>query len=168
MNDALFAARQLLGQVTPLKTDCGRICAAACCASLEGEETGMLLFPGEEALYENRPGWRLRQTETGDLLLICSGCCVRSERPLSCRMFPLLPLPAEDGVRVRMDLRARAVCPLSRMGVQAMDPNFVAAIHQAGEWLLADNVQRIFLERLSAEQAELRALKKRFDGFGKG
>ena len=128
----------------------------------------MLLFPGEEVLYENRSGWRLRPTETGDLLLFCSGCCVRSERPLSCRMFPLLPLPSEGGVQVRMDLRARAVCPLSRMGVQAMDSAFVAAVHQAGEKLLADSAQRVFLERLSAEQAELRALKKRFDGFGKG
>ncbi len=54
MADALFAARSLLEEVTPLKSDCGRICGAACCASLEGEETGMLLFPGEEALYRGK------------------------------------------------------------------------------------------------------------------
>ena len=50
MDGALFAARKILEEVTPLKADCGRVCGAACCASLEGEETGMLLFPGEEAL----------------------------------------------------------------------------------------------------------------------
>ena len=46
---AVKAARELLKDLTPLKTDCGRLCQGACCQGDEG--TGMLLFPGEDALY---------------------------------------------------------------------------------------------------------------------
>ena len=45
---AVLAARELLSTLTPLKTDCGALCSHACCAG--DETTGMLLFPGEEAL----------------------------------------------------------------------------------------------------------------------
>ena len=162
MDDALFAARKLLDTVTPLKTDCGRMCQASCCVSLEGEETGMLLFPGEERLYESQSGWRIRRTETGHLLLICSGSCDRSDRPLSCRIFPLLPVLSKGGIQVRMDLRARAVCPLSHMGIQALDPLFVEAVRQAGEMLFRSQIQREFLEWILGEQEEIRALRKRF------
>ena len=47
---AVLAARELLENLTPLKTDCGRLCQAACCQG--DENTGMLLFPEEETLYE--------------------------------------------------------------------------------------------------------------------
>ena len=162
MDDALFAARKQLEEVTPLKKDCGRICGAACCKSLEGEETGMLLFPGEDALYENREGWRLRRTDEGEVLLICPGHCHRTDRPLSCRLFPLLPILSETGIHVRMDLRAGAVCPLSRMGIQALDSAFREAVRKAGETLMADQSQCAFLERLAGEQEELRMLRNRF------
>ena len=56
---ALEEARGLLAEVTPLKTDCGRVCGGICCRSMEGEETGMLLFPGEEDFYEDLDGWRM-------------------------------------------------------------------------------------------------------------
>ena len=48
--DTVRAARNLLETLTPLKTDCGRLCQGACCQG--DEQTGMLLFPGEEAFYE--------------------------------------------------------------------------------------------------------------------
>ena len=168
MNGALFAAREILTEITPLKTDCGRLCQAACCASLEGEETGMLLFPGEEVCYENRTGWHLQRTETGSWLLICSGTCVREDRPLSCRFFPLLPEPAGDEIRIRMDARAGAVCPLRKMGLQALDPAFAEAVRRAGMILLTDKAQRTFLEQLAAEQRELRQLKVKFRFQAKG
>ena len=62
MNPVLQAAREKLKSVTPLKKDCGRVCGAACCRSPEGEETGMLLFPGEEELYAGKDGWIIRET----------------------------------------------------------------------------------------------------------
>ena len=45
--EAVMAARDLLEQVTPLRTDCGRYCGGACCLSDEDGQGGMLLVPGE-------------------------------------------------------------------------------------------------------------------------
>ncbi|MDR9827841.1 hypothetical protein RCJ22_19760, partial [Vibrio sp. FNV 38] len=90
MDPMLLAAREKLNQVTPLKKDCGRVCGARCCLSLEAEETGMLLFPGEKACYEGREGWTVRETSRGQIVF-CPSRCDRQERPLACRLFPLLP-----------------------------------------------------------------------------
>ena len=161
--ESILKARELLAEVTPLKRDCGRICGARCCASLEGEETGMLLFPGEEDLYEAADGWRMVPAGR-EMLIICPGKCRREDRPLACRMFPLLPVPGEDGIRVRTDERSRAVCPLARQGKRGMDPAFAGAVKQAGETLAADPAQKAFLLRLAEEQEELRTLRKRLGG----
>ena len=52
--DTLTEAREILAEITPLKRDCGRVCGRRCCSSPEGEDRGMLLFPGEEDLYEEQ------------------------------------------------------------------------------------------------------------------
>lgn len=164
MKDVLWTAREKLKDVTPLKRDCGRVCGARCCEPLEGEDTGMLLFPGEEACYAGKPGWALRDTAMGRMA-VCSGRCDRAERPLACRMFPLLPVPDRDGkVRALVDLRARAVCPLARQGIEAMDPAFIGAVKEAGECLMADAEQAAFLEALAGDQEELRQLRIRLGG----
>ena len=161
MDGALSAAREKLEHVTPLKKDCGRICGARCCRSLDGEETGMLLFPGEAEAYAGKPGWEVRRAAQGDLL-VCPGSCGRDERPLSCRLFPLLPLIGDDGeIRVVTDLRAKAVCPLARQGKSAMDPAFTAAVREAGEILAKEEEQALFLDLLEEEQQELRELGRR-------
>ena len=122
MDAAVSAAREKLKQVTPLKRDCGRICGARCCRPLEGEETGMLLFPGEAEAYAGKPGWEVRRAAQGDLL-VCPGSCGRDERPLSCRLFPLLPLigdggeilAAEDEQAVFLDVLAEEQEELKRL-----------------------------------------------------
>jgi len=162
--DVLWTAREILENVTPLKRDCGRVCGARCCRSLDGEETGMLLFPGEEECYAEKPGWTIRETAMGRMA-VCPGRCDRAERPLACRLFPLLPLPGQDGgIRACLDLRARAVCPLARQGIQTMDPAFIRAVREAGECLAGDSRQAAFLEGLRAEQEELRQLQIRLGG----
>lgn len=162
MDAAVSAAREKLKQVTPLKRDCGRICGARCCRPLEGEETGMLLFPGEAEAYAGKPGWEVRRAAQGDLL-VCPGACGRDERPLSCRLFPLLPLIGDGGeIRVVTDLRAKAVCPLARQGKSAMDPAFVDAVREAGEILAAEDEQAVFLDVLAEEQEELKRLRDEF------
>ena len=123
--------------------------------------TGMLLFPGEEKYYEGREGYRMTKTDHG-MLLTCSGRCNRADRPLSCRLFPLLPLLRADGVKVATDLRAKAVCPLSRQGKDALAPEFVAAVRQVGRILAEDEAQRAFLMKLTAQQDELKALRNQF------
>lgn len=55
MDQALRTAREIMCNITPLRFDCGRLCGAACCAPDEEGDGGMLLFPGEEALYEPLP-----------------------------------------------------------------------------------------------------------------
>lgn len=159
MNDALFLAREKVNHLTPLKRDCGRICGGRCCRSLEGEETGMLLFPGEEACYRGKTGWEIRDTETGPMV-ICPGSCDRDERPLACRLFPLLPVLRDGKIRVATDRRAAAVCPLARQGIRAMDPAFVAAVREAGEILMTEERHRQLLAKMTAEQDELKRLRE--------
>ena len=163
MDETLRAARDRLEQVTPLKKDCGKVCGAACCRSLPGEETGMWLFPGEEENYRDRPGWQVRPGALG-WLLICPGRCERDERPLSCRLFPLLPVLREAGVRVEMDQRARAVCPLAWQGKAGLDPAFVRAVAEAGELLAAKEEHAAFLRRLTEEQDAWRTLRDEWKG----
>lgn len=163
MDQALLSARRLLENVTPLNMDCGLTCAHACCSSTAGDETGMLLFPGEEDFYADLPGYTLKTAALGTLL-ICEGRCLRCERPLSCRMFPLLPVLREDGVKVAVDLRAKPVCPLAQQGRSAMSAAFIDAVREAGRLLAQDDVQRAFLMQLTNEQDELRALRQRFGG----
>ncbi len=164
MNVTVASVREILERVTPLKQDCGRVCGARCCRPLEGEETGMLLFPGEAEAYAGRAGWKIRKAAQGEMI-VCPGTCTREERPLSCRLFPLLPLPGESGgIRVATDQRAKAVCPLARQGLRAMDPAFIEAVRKAGELLARDDEQAVFLELIAEEQEELKELRKRFRG----
>ena len=122
----------------------------------------MLLFPGEAEAYAGKAGWEVRKTAQGDLLL-CPGTCVREERPLSCRLFPLLPLIGDDGtIRVVTDQRARSVCPLARQGKSAMDPAFIEAVREAGEILARSDEQAVFLDLLADEQDELKEIRSKF------
>ncbi len=159
--DTLSRCRALLEDVTPLYADCGASCGGACCQSLPGELTGMLLFPGEEKYYADQAGFAITSTDHG-LLLTCDGRCNRADRPLSCRLFPLLPLLREDGVKVATDQRARAVCPLARHGKDGLAAEFVAAVRQVGQLLSEDEEQRAFLLMLTKNQDELKALRKAF------
>lgn len=163
--DALAQARAMLDTLTPLRTDCGLTCGGACCRSLEGETTGMLLFPGEEAEYADEPGWRVLPAGQ-DALLVCDGHCRREKRPLSCRLFPLLPLirqtDAGEVIRVATDQRAKIVCPLARQGKDALSADFVSAVREVGRILAGDEAQRDFLLRLTHQQDELKALRNQF------
>ena len=150
--EAVLEARNLLNNLTPLKTDCGRLCQGACCQG--DEQTGMLLFPGEEAFYENcafariiPAGFTLGGCDAQ--LLVCSGTCQRENRPLACRLFPLFLKFKEDGVtKLRMDARAKAVCPLTDYGIRALDPDFKQAARKAYDALLDDEACAAYLRDL--------------------
>lgn len=146
-------ARALLETLTPLKTDCGRVCGGACC---EGSaEEGMLLFPGEAALYEGSSRYALRPLDkalggTPLTLFVCDGTCRREERPLACRLFPLIARFDVQGKPVmRIDPRARAVCPLCSSGVAGLSRDFVSAAQQACDLLMEDSACAAFLRALS-------------------
>ena len=149
---AVLRARMLLNALTPLKTDCGRLCGGACC---QGDETtGMLLFPGEDALYERCAFGRVLPAGFAlggapARLFVCEGHCPRAERPLACRLFPLfLAFTKGGGTRVRMDTRAASVCPLYACGAQGLDAAFVDAARQAYDALLEDETSAAYLHDL--------------------
>ena len=70
----------------------------------------------------------------------------------------------DGAVRAAVDQRAYAVCPLARQGIRALDPEFTAAVRQAGEILAEDGKQRRFLEMLTEGQDELKRLRDRLGG----
>ena len=154
--EAVLKARKLLDSVTPLKTDCGRTCDGACCQPDEDGQGGMLLFPGEDALYADMPkGFSIRKDDAvlpGLKLLTCEGTCNREDRPLSCRLFPMLPTPTG----AKMDRRAWAVCPLMASGKRGLNPDFVQAVKDAGAILYACPEHAAFLDALHAYNERLK------------
>lgn len=152
--NTVLAARDLLRELTPLKTDCGRLCGGACC---EGdEETGMLLFPGEDALYESCSFARVIPADFAlggeDVkLFVCAGRCERDNRPLACRLFPLFLTFKDDGTtKLRIDRRAKSVCPLTDYGIKSLDPGFKQAARKAYDLLLEDKACAAYLRDLDA------------------
>lgn len=159
---ALREAYEAIGDLTPLKTNCGKLCDAACCQDDEDGENGMLLFPYEEWFYRKPiEGFEFHLADDDSLYkggkrLVCSGSCPREMRPLACRIFPLrIRLKTDDlGAHTQaipeIDPRGWCCCPLlERGGVQGMDSAFVDAVRVAGERLIK-NVD--MLEALYNEQ----------------
>ncbi|MBR5231439.1 MAG: hypothetical protein IKW00_04255 [Clostridia bacterium] len=161
----VLSAREILKNITPLKTDCGKYCGAACCDCDEDGQGGMVLFPGEEKLYEALPeGMELSPYDAilpGMKLLVCDGVCSRDERPLSCMLFPLTPVVTEtegkDALKVIVDPRAFSVCPLSESGVRGMDAEFVRAVREAGKVLCKNPQIRAYLKALNVYFERLRS-----------
>ncbi len=149
--ERIIRARELLADITPLKADCGALCAAACCAEPEDEDelSGMLLYPGEEALYPGADWYELCTLEDGQTLFVCYGNCPREQRPLACRIFPLV-FAAKDGKPTTcMDKRGLGMCPLCRGKKSALRQDFVAAVQQAGETLWQSETLRAYIEALN-------------------
>ncbi|NLW20001.1 MAG: hypothetical protein GXY84_01315 [Clostridiales bacterium] len=158
---ALLAARDRLGEVTPLHRDCGALCAAACCAPDDQGRGGMLLHPGEEACYRRLPaGFAIARDDSllpEGRLLTCQGHCQRHTRPLACRIFPLMFTRAGAGFDVRLDPRAWPLCPLMPSGIQGLRADFVQAAREAAAILARDAAQAAFLD---AQDQAVRALAR--------
>ncbi|NCB06100.1 MAG: YkgJ family cysteine cluster protein, partial [Clostridia bacterium] len=137
----LKTAWEMLDSLTPLRTDCGRLCGGACCQTDETGENGMLLLPFEDRFYRKPiEGFRfaLRDDDSlfkGGRRLVCEGVCPREHRPIACRIFPLRmsvlfsEQDASPQVTAELDPRAWAVCPLLEQGgLRAMRGEFAAAV----------------------------------------
>ncbi len=151
-----------LSKLTPLKSDCGDLCGKSCCKGLD-ERAGMYLFPGEEAMFspdmdwlaldwhlvserEFCPSWEGSIEKVG--FVVCRGTCPRDQRPLACRLFPLVaePVVAKPGVArpavagpacagfaldVVVDSSAALLCPLARYAkLEQLDARFVKACRE--------------------------------------
>ena len=134
-------AREILTGLTPLTSDCGALCGAACCAADEDEQGGVFLFPGEAELIGDVQWARIEPADAlgGCLMLTCDGTCERDKRPLGCRIFPLTPVPLKSGGwGVRIDRRAHAMCPLAASGTKGLRPEFVDAVRAAMNEIAGD------------------------------
>jgi len=136
---------KILGDLTPLRADCGLLCEGACCKG--DENTGMRLFPGEESELT------VKELASGDRLAVCDGTCDRNKRPLACRIFPFFPTIDEDGeIFVEEDDRGRLVCPMIGHADEILfDPKFLRAVKKVGEILAKDEKCREFLYQATEE-----------------
>ena len=135
----------VLGNLTPLTADCGRLCNGACCKG--DDKTGMRLFPFEQTTLS------VIETADGGRLAVCDGTCDREKRPLSCRIFPFFPTVDEKGrVFVELDYRAVRLCPMvTHADDIVFDKRFLKAVKKAGKLLVKDPANRAFLEETTAE-----------------
>jgi len=158
----IAAARARLTAVTPMKTDCGRLCGAACCQPDEDGMGGMYLFPGEENLIEAAAWARVEEEpngpgEAGAKLLSCAGQCDREKRPLACMLFPLSPFFDGAGrVDVRLDARARPICPLACGRRSGLSDAFVTAARAAMALIAEDEEGAAFLADWQRIEAQYR------------
>ena len=129
-NDYLYLYKKL-NHRTPLKGNCGVLCGGRCCSDEDCEELGMYLFPGEEELFINEPGFRVEESEfevngKKTAILFCDGTCDRRKRPLSCRIFPLFPYVTATGeLTVVKDIRSKSVCPLFEADMKEFSHAFI-------------------------------------------
>ena len=130
--DILERAYAAIGALTPMRTDCGTLCGAACCGTGPDGQGGVHLFPGEEALLQGQDWVTEIAPDALAPIMLCAGRCDRERRPLGCRIFPLTPVRGRSGKwTVRLDARARAMCPLLASGIGGLDPDFVKAVRAA-------------------------------------
>lgn len=151
-------AYEYLESVTPLKKDCGKLCGGKCCKGEAGD--GMLLFPGEEILFENKSGFTVYFDERYSAYAVtCDGSCDRKNRPLSCRIFPYFIYMKDDSIvpTVAPDIRATQYCPLLVKGTK-INKEFLRALRVTGRLLISDNSIREFLVKLTALMTDFNEL----------
>lgn len=161
--EVILKCYKILENETPLNFDCGKICNGKCCKG--DENTGMLLFPGEENLIDEN--MKIKVSKNGDKIAVCNGNCNRNKRPLSCRIYPFFPLIKEfkDRKRVKIIFDLRADCPLVK-GKYEYNKEFLRRLKRVGRTLLNNKETKLFYIELSNEINEqidlLEKLQKNF------
>lgn len=146
------AIYRLLNYITPLNTDCGALCGAACCLS-EGDDMVIYLLPGEEKVFTGKEDWLIWDFDMAEdydfpdswfgkiYYVKCKTApkCIREMRPLQCRFFPLTPHLCEDGslhlIWYPDDLPYS--CPLLEKKTE-LEPRFVKAVYTVWKHLIRD------------------------------
>jgi len=142
-----------LNDITPIKADCGKLCDKACCKG--DSDTGMYLFPYEEIMFSNTNHnfrYNIKKVK-GKNLFICDGACDRNYRPLSCRIFPLMPYIDSSGkFSVSIDCRAKGICPIAYADeLSNFDPEFIKRVKKVSYLLIRFDVIKKFIYELSEE-----------------
>ena len=83
------------------------------------KEEDKLNFTINDDMFEGEEGFRIEESEfeangKKTLILYCEGHCDRRKRPLSCRIFPLVPYAKRgEKMEIIMDVRGKGMCPLA-------------------------------------------------------
>lgn len=155
------AIYRLLDRVSPISTDCGQLCGAACCScggDGSSEESldydmGIYLLPGEEKLYnmeEDWLKWSIEYAEDYDFpdswfgkiyFIRCKTPphCPREMRPLQCRFFPLTPyLTKKDELKLILSpVELPYTCPLIADKIK-LEKGFIRATYTVWKHLIRD------------------------------
>lgn len=168
------AIYRLLNKVSPLPSDCGQLCSAACC-SCGGDtidengldfDMGIYLLPGEEKLFSRKETWLKWSIENAEdyefpdswqgkiYFVRCKTPphCPREIRPLQCRFYPLAPYLTEDE-KLRLILSPADLpyrCPLVADNIP-LQPSFIKATHTVWKRLIRDPMIRDLVEMDSKE-----------------
>ena len=150
--------KSLFNNLTPLSFDCGKLCSRRCCGG--DENTGMILFPGEEALLD--PEITVKHGEKYDIA-VCGGSCSRRKRPLSCMIYPFFPLAVTDetgktSITVTADIRAD--CPITDGDIRVRK-RFLRAVRRAGAFLLLNDETKKLLFEISDDIIQTQELYDR-------
>lgn len=96
--------------------------------------------------------------------LTCSGHCPREYRPLSCRIFPVIPYINELGrMEFRLDLRSLRTCPIAyKSDEYTIDESFIENLYLAFPPLLKDKQVVEFIEILSHQYDEMAEIIEKF------
>lgn len=159
-----------IDKATLLPDDCGGLCNEKCCSGTEND--GMLLFPGEEYLYHDKDWCSIKDTNISlsdgyvIKLLVCKGKCPRDERPLSCRIFPLIPYINEfNRVDFRLDPRSLRVCPVAQKpDVYPVQSKFIDNLYKGFPPLLKKEKVVEFIELLSEQYDDTIEVLEKFIG----
>ncbi len=151
----LKSCYSVLGRLTPLEFDCGKLCDGACCKG--DENTGMLLFPGEEKLIDSSINIIEKD---GQRYAVCNGTCDRRKRPLSCRIYPLFPSINENG-EIEIIYDSRANCPLVA-GEVKINRRFCKAVKRVGKYLLLNEETKECYKAISEDVEEIQKLSEIF------
>lgn len=155
------AIYRLLDRVSPIDSDCGLLCNAACCnCGGDGEtedsldyELGIYLLPGEEKVFTQKETWLKWSHEMAEdydfpeswfgkvYFVRCKTppVCPREMRPLQCRFFPLAPrLTDEDELELVLNtINLPYSCPLIEDNIKLND-NFIKATYTVWKHLIRD------------------------------
>ena len=97
-------------------------------------------------------------------LLVCQGFCPREMRPLSCRIFPLIPYINESGrVEFRLDLRSLGICTIVYDPREnTVEEEFIETLYSAFPPLLKNDDAIEFIEILSRQYDETASFLEKF------
>lgn len=156
--ELILRVYEAFGDKTPQTYDCGSLCNAACCHCETDVQGGVDLLPGEEEIVKGVDWAEIIHDDMMDApMIMCKAFCDREKRPFLCRIFPLCPVMGKSGKwSVKMDARARALCPLSGSGLNGLDPDFVKAAVKAVRIIAEDKEGEAFLQKWADIEAEFR------------